>query len=203
MKQENTICHKITQSIDDIEEAVKTGHLDIIGLSKRLHEMRESAQSMENGLKLRKQVMSTVSGLEEEYQKLKQDNSKSEGINNISGKEEKHYNERIKFEFIIKQEGKLIYQQEAYAGVVCIVEKIEDIDRFGEISGKTQKFTFGHDLSVWFAFDQLAQAIEARKVAIAIAIKEAIENNRFADPETKKKIIDNANLIKKHYEKTI
>ena len=60
----------------------------------------------------------------------------------------------------------------------------------GNITGVTQKFICGNPMMIWFAFDQLKIAIEARRFEILGAIKEAIKNKRFSDPETKKKFID-------------
>lgn len=192
MKIEETICDKVTRSIEDLETAIKGGHLDAIAFVRRLHEIRGQAQKMETGLKRRKKIM-VREGLEDEYQKLKVKESVPNGINKIYDKPEEESKEKLNFEIIMKRDGEIVYQNEAHAGVVCIVEKIEDIDEMGQITGTTQKFTFGNPMMIWFAFDQLKIAIEARRFEILQAIKSAIENKKFTDPEVKRKIIEATN----------
>lgn len=197
IKDKNTICYKVTRSIEDLEFAMKTGKLDALNLVKRLHAIREQAQKMENGLKRRKEIM-VREGLEDEYQALKKKLSVPEGINKIFNAGEEHTKENIEFEFSIKRDGELIYENKAYAGVVCVVEKIEDIDEGGNIVGTTQKFTFGNPMMTWFAFDQLKIAIEARGLEILQSIKAAVERNQFTDPDVKRQIINAANKIKEN-----
>lgn len=64
------------------------------------------------------------------------------------------------FEVIIKQDGKTIYHDEAYAGVVSVAEKEGDYKfdkEDGTIEGITQKFSFGHPALQFHAFDQLGE----------------------------------------------
>ncbi len=188
MLNENTICHKVNNSIEEIEQAIKTGKVNLVKLARRLHSIRKDAQRMENGLKNRKKVM-IKANLEKMYQESKKKRLKPEGINTISNTE-KHTKKKINFEVTIKEQGKLVYKNKVHAGVVCLVEKIRDIDEFGVVDGQTQKFIFGHPLSYWFAFDQLKQGIEAKNVAVMAAIKSAILKRKFVDPEVKKQIIN-------------
>ena len=193
MENSQTICHKITLSIEDVEKAIKTGNLDVITLAKRLHSIREDAQKMENALKLRKEIM-IKAGLEEIYKEKKELKTKPEGINKIMNEPEQQIVEKINFEVTIKRDGEVIYQSKAHAGALSIVEKIEDIDEFGTIDGRTQRFTFGPILAIWFAFDQMKQSIEARGVEIMGAIKKAMSEKKIISPEAKKKLQEMANL---------
>jgi hypothetical protein len=195
MKDENTICHKVTRSIEDMEKAMQTGNLDGLALVKRLHEIREQAQKMENGLRRRQKLMISK-GIEEEYQQLKSKESKPTGINKIWDKREEQTPEKINFEVIIKRDGELIYQHEAHAGVISTVEKIENIDDMGQITGQTQKFVFGNPMVFWFAFDQLKTSIEARGMEILLSIQSAVKANKFADPEVKRKLMEATNKMK-------
>jgi len=195
MKNEDTICFKVTRSVEELEIAMKTGKLDALNLVKRLHEIRNQAQKMEEGLKRRKKIMERE-GLEVEYQALKKKLSVPEGTNKIYNEGEEKTTEKIEFEFTIKRSGEIIYQNNAYAGVVCVVEKVEDIDEMGNIVGTTQKFTFGNPMMTWFAFDQLKIAIEARGLEIMESIKQAIEKRKFVDPSVKKQIMEATNKIR-------
>jgi len=193
MENKDTICYLITLSIEDVERAIKTGGLDAIGLAKRLHSVREKAQRMENGLKLRKEIM-IKAGLEEIYKKKKELKTKPEGINKIMNEPEQQVVEKIDFEVFIKKDGELIYQSKAHAGTICIVEKIDDLDKFGNVDGRTQRFTFGPILAIWFAFDQLKQTMEAKGVEIMAAIKQAMSEKKVISPEAKKTLQRMSNL---------
>ncbi len=201
MQQEKTICHKISKSIEVLEFTINTGSFDVGKMAKLLHSIRQDAQGMENGLKARKKLI-IKNNLEEKYQKQKKKNNTPSGINEIE-KLEIHTQEKEEFEFTIKRikDNKIVYQNKSHAGVVSIVEEIESIDRFGEMDGRTQKFTFGQPLAYWFAFDQLRQSIEARKVEIVSALKDAIGSNKLMDPKIRQQILDTANQVKKDYPK--
>jgi len=197
MKNEETICYKISRSIEDLGKAMKTGNLDALALVKRLHEMREQAQRMEEGLKLRKNMM-IEAGLEEQYQSKKKKETTPQGVNKIAMEKEEFTEEKINIEVIIKRDGEIIYQNKAHAGVLCLVERVKDIDRYGQINGQTQKFTFGQPMMYWFAFDQLKQGIEARALEIMQSIRNAIAKNQFADPEVKRKIMEHTNKMEEN-----
>lgn len=191
-KYEDTICYKINRCMDDMEKAMKTGNLDGLALVKRLHHIRQQAQKMENGLKLRKKIM-VREGLEDEYQSTKKKENTPTGINKIAMEEEEKTNDKLTFEVTIKREGEIVYQNTAHAGVACFVEQVEDIDEQGQITGNTQKFTFGNPMMMWFAFDQLKQAIEARGMEIMLSIQTAISQRKFVDPHVKKQLMDFTN----------
>lgn len=196
MKWDQTICFKINRCIDNITNAVKGKGLDIQALSIDLHEIRTSAQHMESGLKLRKKLM-IEAGIEEKYQALfaSENTPTKNGINTIANASEVRPASKIRYEFTVKEDGKVVYQSPAHAGVIDIVEEIEDIDDQGIINGKTQRFIFGHPLAIWYAFDQLQQAIEARRLEILIALKKAVGGKMFSDPVQKKKILEAMNGV--------
>jgi len=194
MKDEKTICYKITRSIEALEKATKTGKLDVITLVRRLHKIREQAQDMENGLKARKKIM-IREGFEEEYQLSKAKDKIPDGINTIYGKDEERLEAKALFEVTIKQDEKIVYQTSAHAGVVCLVEKIENINEEGQIDGRTQRLMFGQPLAYWFAFDQLKTSIESKAFDIMQAIKQAVKDKKFVNPDVKKKIIEATNKM--------
>jgi hypothetical protein len=185
---ENTICHKIHELQDALEKVIKTGELDLNIFTKNLEYIRKSAQKMENGLKLRKEVMQ-LHDIEEEYQAKKKAKDIPTGINTVQNAHKKT-KEKIKFRITVEEQGKIVYQNESFGAVVSVVEKIKDIDNFGVIDGQAQTFFAGHPLTVFFAFDQLHQAYQSKNIEITAAIKEAILNNKFSDPRVKKQIID-------------
>lgn len=60
-----------------------------------------------------------------------------------------------KFEFIVKRDGKVVYQRESYAGVLNTVEQVNKVNPDYSIEGVTQSFIFGERLLQIYAFDQL------------------------------------------------
>lgn len=196
MIAEDTICYKISRSIDELSEALATGDLNIILHTRRLHEIRDSAQKMENALKLRRSVLKEH-GLEEVHQALKGERAVPPGLNKIANKEEQQTTDDTTFEFTIKQKEEIIYQNTVKAGVLWVVEEITDIDADGMIDGRAQNFIFGNKIGIWYAFDQLRQAMEAKKFEIMAAFKSAIERKDFVNPHVKAQIIRATNLIKK------
>jgi hypothetical protein len=175
---------------------MKTGNLDVAHLAHRLHSIRQDAYSMEEGLKRRKKIM-VETGLEKAYQNRKKVDQTPPGFNTIANKQE-YTNEQVNFEVIVKEQGELVYQNKVHGGVISLVERIKDIDEFGTIDGQTQRFVFGHPLAFWFAFDQLQQNIEAKRLQIMAALKRAVEERKFVDPEVKRRIIDAANQVRKN-----
>jgi hypothetical protein len=189
VQYEKTVCYDINRLIEQVEQMEKDGTVDTLLMMKRLHDARLKAQRMENGLHARKEAM-TVAGIEDKYQVDVKKKSTPDQLNNIAGLEYEgtlppHL--RPVFEFIIKEKGKVIYHYHgAKAGVLCVAERMDEIDPEGAVTGLSQKFTFGHPLAVWFAFDQLNQAIEAKKFEIGQAIKEAVMNNPLTPDHVKK-----------------
>lgn len=197
MQDQKTICYKVSEAVKELENAVATNSLNVGRLAKLLHAIRQDAQTMENGLKLRKTMM-TKAGIEEKYQEAKGKANTPGGINKIYNREE-YTKEKAQFEFTVKDQktGEIVYQNASHGGVLATVERIEDIDKDGHIDGQAQVFQFGHTLAYWFAYDQLRQAIEARKVQIISAIKEAVLSNKLTDPKVREQIVGFANQIER------
>jgi hypothetical protein len=194
MKDENTICFKVSRSIELLERAIKTQELDVAGLSEYLHHIRSDAQRMENGLKWRKEIM-VREGLENEYQERKKKELKLTGVNEIANEAEEIVKDNPEFEFTVKKNGKLLYENRSHAGVVCTVEKIEGMDEFGQMTGTTQKLIFGNPAMIWFAFDQLKISIEAKSTEILAELRHMIEGKKFLNPEVRKEYIEATNKM--------
>jgi uncharacterized protein (UPF0305 family) len=54
---------------------------------------------------------------------------------------------------------------------------------------------FGQPLAYWFAFDQLKTSIESKAFDIMQAIKQAVKDKKFVNPDVKKKIIEATNKM--------
>jgi hypothetical protein len=121
--KEEIICEQINELIKGINEAVKTRNLDVVSQVKRLHTVRHLATKMEQGLKLRKEIM-IKAGLEEEYQKQKGKAGTPGGTNKIAGIEDNAVKEVQEFEITIKKGDEILYQNSAHAAVMAIVEEI-------------------------------------------------------------------------------
>jgi len=76
---------------------------------------------------------------------------------------------RTRFEITIKENGKIVYHNTAYAGVVNMVQSVDEFDvKELSFSGDTQVFGFGHPCIQMFALDQL-------RIKLQIVIKQATE----------------------------
>lgn len=190
MTDEQTICYKVTKCIEEIEKSLKTKVFNAPKVAKLLHEIRQDAQHMEDGLKLRKKIMATVAGLEDEYAKAKGKANTMTGTNNIGAIDERRPVDQLVFTITIKDKnGEIMYDNTAFAGVVSTVEQISDVDEHGMIDGKTQTFGFGHELSAWFAFDQLKQGFEAKAVSIMTRLVNIISTGQIKNPKVKAELI--------------
>ena len=77
------------------------------------------------------------------------------------------------FEVTIKQGEEIVYQEKAVAGVLCMVETIDNVDENTlEVEGNCQKFMFGHPFYTLFAMDQLRIAMKK----IALQAKAIVES---------------------------
>jgi len=170
MQYEKTICYGVAKSLELLEEAMNTNTLDAGRLAKLLHGIRSQAQVMENGLKLRKEMM-IANGLEAEYQKKKGKQYTPTGINKIASSDEIRADKEAQFRVTIEKDGEILYQNNSKGGVLCTVEKVTDIDSDGVMEGQTQKFMYGHTMAWWFAFDQLRISIEGKKFELLAALK--------------------------------
>ena len=65
---------------------------------------------------------------------------------------------RAIFEVVIKENGKIIYHNKGYSGVVNIVQSKVTI-KDGDMEGDSQVLAFGNPLTIIFAFDQLKQKL--------------------------------------------
>lgn len=190
MQMTDTVCFKVDESLKLIEDAMQSNTLDAPKLASLLHEIRRDAQRMENGLKARRQQMIAF-GIEETYQMRKTDNEKPKGLNKVANTYEET-NAVPDYEFIVKKAGEVVYQNKAHAGVVSVVERINDMDGEGFIDGQTQKFVFGHTIAFWFAFDQLTKEMEAKKIEIAVAMRAMLTGTRKERRENKRKLLKGA-----------
>lgn len=190
MIEEKTICHKVSRCVDEVEKAIKTSSFNAGYVGHLLHEIRQDAQRMEDGLKARKAMMVSA-GIEDEYQRNKGEkpdpkNKLITGFKETKGK--------LTYHFTVTERGKVVYDQDVHAGVICAVEKMSTLDKDGSMTGQTQKFTFGHPLAIWLAFDQLRQAIEARKIEIATALRNHVESGTFGR-QARRKILRGINSM--------
>lgn len=193
MIEEKTICYKVTKIQKELEKMIATGSADITYMAGLLHQIRVDAQRMENGLKWRKSIMEEA-GIEETYQKRKINSEEAMPgtVNELKNIRDSR-KEKLDFEFIVKEKGKVIYDSPSFGGIIVTVERIEDIDEDGAIEGQTQRFYFGHDLTVWFAYSQLLQGIKEKTIPIMSAIRSAIEHKVFSDPKKKEFLLKRMN----------
>lgn len=195
MKAAETICHKVDESLHELKNSIRTGNLNVLMISENLHKIRRDAQAMENGLKLRRKLM-IEAGLEGKYQQLKGEENTPPGINKTADIENPRVYTPIKYHVTVKDHNEVIYDNAVHAGVMSFVEAIRDIDDEGVIEGQTQKFWFGHDLSMMFAIDQLRQGMEAKYIHSLTAFANSIRSGIFKkDPAYKKKILDLCNNV--------
>ena len=93
------------------------------------------------------------------------DNLGGKAINKIQNGEMTLTRKKPEFEVVIKQDGKVLYHNKAYAGVLNMVQSFNH-DGKGNMDGDSQVFAFGNPLQIVFAFDQLRQ-----KLAKVIKVK--------------------------------
>lgn len=173
--------------MDIVEQAVKTDNLDVTTLTKYLADIRKQAQNMENGLRDRKEIM-VQHGLEKEYKE-----KKGKRLEESYVREEAHIGKQ-EFEITLKQNGVEQFTRKAHAFVMSIIERVDELDELGNITGQSDNFMAGHPLAIFYGFDQLRQKFEEKNLEFASAIREAAANSRFLKPEYKKKIQEMTNL---------
>lgn len=187
----DTICWKINRIQDMLAETLRTQELEIPDVVKLMNDIQIGAGKLERALKRRKRFM-VDHGLEAEYKKNPKYQAPKKDIRNtFSEKEERK--DKPSFEVIIKDNGKIRYQQPIIAGVICLVERIEDIDEQGMIDGQTQKLVFGDDLHAYYAFDQLYQAIRPFAARAVVKLKEFMKKSKTIEPDFKKRFLDRLN----------
>lgn len=187
--EKDTICYKVQKCIDETKRALATGDIDLMTLVTNLNAIRKDAQHMEDALKIRKTIMEKH-GLEKAYQEAKGKKYTKTGINKMPEVETRTH-DALEYRVIVEDKnGNVIYDNKSHAGVFSIVERIEDIDEQGMVDGNSQQFTFGHDLAIWYAFDQLQHGLEKNLTRILLAIRNAIQNKTFSDPAKKKRMLE-------------
>lgn len=184
MLEAKTICDKVDRCLELIEEAFKTKNLDAPALASYLHQIRSDAQHMENALRRRKEVMHEA-GIEKDYQKEKGKQETPPGINRIGNIPQRYISTQPKFQMTVKSDGKIVYQNDSFAGVLAAVESFEDIDNAGEIRGQSQQFYYGHPLLMFYAFQQVERGMEDHKVAVMSAWYNAMKDRKDVDPSIK------------------
>jgi len=103
-------------------------------------------------------------------------------VNKIQWRREMRLDEKDKtrFEVIIKENGKLVYHNTVYAGVLSLVQGVSDFNpKELSITGDSQVFGFGHPCVQVFALDQLKQKLMKVGVFIqAATIMYKLTHNR-------------------------
>jgi len=75
---------------------------------------------------------------------------------------------RTRFEITIKENDKIVYHNTAYAGVVNMVQSVDEFNvKELSFTGDTQAFGFGHPCIQLFALDQL-------RIKLRVVVKQAI-----------------------------
>lgn len=99
------------------------------------------------------------------------------------------------FEVIIKKDKEVIYHNKAYAGVLNLVQSVDNFDE-KEVSfeGDSQAFGFGHPCIQLFSLDQLRKKLQPVMVQALSILRELT-----GDPRLKKwaKGVGDKNSIKK------
>ena len=116
-------------------------------------------------------------------------------INQIQWRKEiKKAGEIPRFEIVVKENGKIVYRNKAYAGVLNFIQSVDKVETGKKLTdftveGDSQAFGFGHPIIQFFAMDQLGQKltpalIEALKTLKLL--KDESENTDQAVVEDKK-----------------
>jgi len=108
-----------------------------------------------------------------------------EAINEVKWRNELR-TERTEFEVTVRENGKIIYQNTAFAGCLNVVETVDEFDTSDmSFRGITQSLHFGHPAIVVFSLDQLTQKM---KPTMQLAIQSLIKYAKA--PWLKKKMED-------------
>lgn len=188
VREEDTICYKINRCQEDLENLVKTGKMDVLKILKRLEEMRNDAQRMEISIRTNK-TLRLKYGYDDEYRKMMNEETVPPEENQLPVGNS-YTPETPDYEVWVKDNtGKQVYHQKSHAFIMAVVEEIKDIDAAGIIDGRVQVFSVGHDISLFFAFDQWNQKMKSKMVEIQLAMAEAIRSKRFMNKEWKSKML--------------
>jgi hypothetical protein len=123
-------------------------------------------------------------------------------INKIANRQELGI-ENKDFEVIIRENGKIIYQNNTHAGVICLVESLDEFNEEELIfEGVTQAFCFGNPCVQVFAFDQLRQKFSKSPITqLAIKILAKLTNSNKLKPYMDHVCKNNTNFKKKENKK--
>jgi len=168
MNYEQSICKKTQDGLKMIEEAVVTHSFNPQKMALLLHHIQTDATKMENALKVNKKLR-LKHNIDAEYRKEMQETEVTTGTNTLDkGYTDIQVQEIPEYEIRLKQDGKVIYENNVHAFIFCSVDQIEDIDSSGIINGKVMTMAVGHDLAVWYAFDQLKQKFGAKMTELMV-----------------------------------
>lgn len=197
MQYEDTICFKVNECTKEMQRAIKTGTFDPLKVTQLLVKIRSDAIQMENALKANK-VLRSKYKIDDEYRDMmKEERHPTKGIHNLPN-ESTTAEKTPKFDITLKDDtGEIVYQNRIHAFIMCAVEEIEDIDEAGIIDGKTQCLTVGHDIAIWYAYDQLKQKISAKMAEIMVAMAHNFRNNSVLSRQQRRRLIQLANRTKK------
>lgn len=187
----DTICYKVDTANKELQKGISTGTFDIGMVIQLLVKIRQDAIQMENALKANK-VLRLKHNIDPEFREMMKEKTTPPGINkigavnvNLKGKEAKP-----EFRVIVKDnKGETIYDNKSFAFVFCSVERIEDIDEAGMIDGTVQTLAIGHDIAIYYAFDQLRQKIQSKMADIMIKMGNSVRHGLFANRELKRKFL--------------
>jgi hypothetical protein len=194
---QDTICYKINKFIDAYEAEIRAGRIgsEANETVKMFHQMRMQAQKMEDGLRLRKEIM-VANGLEDNYQKTKGNHKRPEPkLDNISDIDEPRPVNEMRFEVVISDNGKEVFRGSAFGGALCMAQHIEDVDEAGIINGESQVFTWGHAMTWLFALDQLNTRMEDKKLEVIAAMRGYLKNGMLTNPKEKKRLLSLMNGV--------
>jgi len=167
-----TICQKLSTLEESFYE-----HGDAKTILNLMRDIKRDAQHMEDGLKRRREVMAEA-GIEDKYQKTRQrikpfvekQTAFSEGATPFYVK------------VINLKTKEILIDQTVNAGVVCVVNKFDGIDENGALVGRVFPIAFGHELPIFFAWDQLRITISGLVVPVLQKLKIAREMGIIKDP---------------------
>lgn len=86
--------------------------------------------------------------------------------------------DKPEFEIIVKQSGKVVYHNKAFAGVVNFVQSVKFDPKNVSVEGDNQVFGFGHPYVQVFALDQLNKKLMPSLAKIVSKIREVKKNVR-------------------------
>lgn len=190
VSEKETICYKLDQCQDALQGLVRTGEMDVLAVLRQLELIRKDATRMEHSIRTNK-ALRLKHGIDAEYRKMMNEAESPEGIekNVPEVREQKAGEVDYHIRVVDNVTKKEVFNGNSHAFILVIVNKIKDIDLAGIIDGEAQVFAVGHDIALWFAFDQWKQRMRSKMVEIEMGFAEAIANHRFGNKEWKEKML--------------